>query len=123
MKDRIEQFHDLIFKKIYFRIPLGILVDLGLVNISMKTDAKFLFILERNMNKLFESTKKFAGIPAEPDALIQFHDRPDIAYQEITLTQNFDIYFSGIIRSETAARMEVLPAPYQQLFDVNKGIQ
>ena len=98
-------------------------MDLGLVNISMKTDAKFLFVLERNMNKLFESTKKFAAILAEPDALIQFHDRPDIAYQEITLTQNFDIYFSGIIRSETAARMEVLPAPYQQLFEVNKGIQ
>ena len=58
IKDRIEQFHDLIFKKNYFRIPLGILVDLGLVNFSMKTDTKFLFTLERNMNKLFESTKK-----------------------------------------------------------------
>ena len=27
------------------------------------------------MNKLFESTKKLAAIPSEPDALIQFHDR------------------------------------------------
>ena len=43
IKDRIEQFHDLIFKKNYFRIPLGILVDLGLVNFSMKTDTKFSF--------------------------------------------------------------------------------
>ena len=62
-------------------------------------------------------------ISSEPDALIQFHDQTYIAYQEITLTQNFDIYFSGIIRSETAVKMGVLPAPYQQLFEVNKGIQ
>ena len=74
IKDRIEQFHDLIFKKNYFRIPLGILVDLGLVNFSMKTDTKFLFTLERNMNKLFKSTKNLAAIPSEPDALILFHD-------------------------------------------------
>ena len=123
IKDRNAQFHDLILNKNYFRIPLDISLDLCLVNVSMKTDTKFLFTLERNMNKLFESTKKLAAIPGEPDALIQFHNRPYIAYQEITLTQNFDIYFSGIIRSETAVRMGVLPAPYQQLFEVNKGIQ
>ena len=98
-------------------------MDLGLVNFSMKTDTKFLFTLERNMYKLFESTKRLAAIPSEPDALIQFHNRPYIAYQEIILTQNFDIYFSGIIRSETSVRMGVLPAPYQQLFEVNKVIQ
>ena len=45
---------------------------------------------------------KLAAIPDEPDACIQFHDWPYIAYQEITLTKNFDIYFNGIIRSETA---------------------
>ena len=71
------------------------------------------------MNKLFKSTKNLAAIPSEPDALILFHDRPYIAYQEIRLTQNF----SGIIRSETAVRMGVFPAPYQQFFEVNKGIQ
>ena len=91
IRDRIAQFHDLIFKKNHFHIPLGILVNLGLVNFAMKTDTNFLFTLERNMNKLFESTKKLAAIPSEPEALIQFHDRPYIAYQEITLTQNFDI--------------------------------
>ena len=49
------------------------LVDLGLINFSMKTDAKFLFTLQRNMNKPFETTKKAAAIPDEPDVLIQFH--------------------------------------------------
>ena len=48
------------------------LVDLGLINFAMKTDTKFLFTLQRNMNKLFETTKKVAAIPVVPDALIQF---------------------------------------------------
>ena len=47
----------------------------------MKSDTKFLFTLERNMNKRSESTKNLAAIPSEPDALIQFHDRPYIAFQ------------------------------------------
>ena len=99
------------------------LVDLGLINFAMKTDTKLLFTLQRNLNKLFETTKKAAAIPDEPDALIQFHDRPYISYQEISLTKTFDVYLSGILRSETALRMGVLPAPYQQLFEINKGMQ
>ena len=99
------------------------LVDLGLINFAMKTDTKLLFTLQRNLNKLFETTKKAAAIPYEPDALIQFHDRPYISYQEISLTKTFDVYLSGILRSETALRMGVLPAPYQQLFEINKGTQ
>ena len=63
------------------------LVDLGLINFAMKTDTKFLFTPPRNMNKLFETTKKAAAIPDEPDALIQFHDRPCISYQETTSQQ------------------------------------
>ena len=50
-----------------------------------------------------------------------FHDRPYISYQEISLTKTFDVYLSGILRSETALRMGVLPAPYQQLFEINRG--
>ena len=58
----------------------------------MKTDTKFLFTLQRNINKLFESKKnKLASIPDEPDACIQFHGRPYFASQEITPTKNFDI--------------------------------
>ena len=99
------------------------LVDLGLINFAMKTDTKLLFTLQRNLNKLFETTKKAAAIPDEPDALIQFIDRPYISYQEISLTKTFDVYLSGILRSETALRMGVLPAPYQQLFEINKATQ
>ena len=75
------------------------------------------------MNKLFETTKKAAAIPDEPDACIQFHDQPYISYQEISLTKTFDVYLSGILRFETALRMGVLPALCQQLFEINKGTQ
>ena len=82
---RIGEFKEYFFKKNYFHISLGFLVDLGLVNFVMKTSTKFLFMLERNMNRLFESNAKVDNISADPDALIQFHDRPYIAYQEINL--------------------------------------
>ena len=107
----------------YYSIPLGILVHLGLVNFAMKTETKFLFTLQRNMNKLFETTKKSVVIPDVPDAFVQFHDQPYISYQEISLSKTFDVYLSGILRSETALRMDVLPAPYQQLFEINRGTQ
>ena len=99
------------------------LVDLGLVNFAIKIDTKFLFTLQRSMNKLFETKKKAATIPDEPDVLIQFHDRPYTSYQEISLTKTFNVYLSGILRSETTLRMGTLPAPYQQLFEINKGTQ
>ena len=89
----------------------------------MKTDTKFLFSLQRNMNKLFETRVKADSIPDEPDALIQFHDWPYIAYQEVNLPETFDIYLSGVLRSQTALRMGVLPSPYQQMFEINKGMQ
>ena len=75
------------------------------------------------MNKSFETNKKAATIPDAPDALIQFHDRPYIAYEEINLTKTMDIYLSGILRSEQALRMGVLPSPYQQEFEIATGTQ
>ena len=68
----------------------------------MKTDTKIIITLERNMKKLFESNKKVVTIPTDPVALIQIYDRPYISYQEISLTKQADIYFTGILRSETA---------------------
>ena len=98
-------------------------VNFGLVNFSMKTNTKIIPTLERNMNKLFESNRKLAVIPDNPNTLIQIYDRPYISYQEINLTKSADIYFNGILRSETALRQGVLPSPYQQLFEINTGTQ
>ena len=123
LTERLDKLTDWIsFKKIY-RIPLGLIVDLGLINFCVKTDTKFLITLERDMNKLFETNKKAASIPDEPDALIQFHDRPYIAYEETNLTKTMDIYLSGILGSEQALRMRVLPSPYQQEFEIATGMQ
>ena len=89
----------------------------------MKTDNRIIITLERKFNKLFESNKKVTTIPTEPDALIQIYDRPYISYQEINLTKGADIYFTGILRSETALRQGALESPYQQEFEVNTGTQ
>ena len=78
------------------------LCDLGKVNFAVTTNTKIVLTLERNMNKLFESNKKVAAIPDNPDALINVYDRPCISYQEINLTQQASLYGTGILRSETA---------------------
>ena len=120
---RIAQLKDYIFEKHVYRIPLSLIVDLGLVNFAMKTDTKILITLERDLNKLFETNVKAAAIPTEPNAIINIYDRPYISYQELNLTKTADIYLSGTLRSETALRQDVLPSPYQQLFEINKGTQ
>ena len=74
------------------------------------------------MNKLFESNKKVTANPDSPDALIQIYDRPYISYGEINLTKSADVYFNGILRSETALRQGILPSPYQQLLEINTGM-
>ena len=123
LTNRIAQLKNYIFEKHVYRIPLSLIVDLGLVNFAMKTDTKILITLERDLNKLFETNVKAAAIPTEPDAIINIYDRPYISYQELNLTKTADIYLSGILRSETALRQGVLPSPYQQLFEINKGTQ
>ena len=120
---RLAQLKNHVFEKNVYRIPLTLLCDLGKVNFAMKTDTRIIITLERNINKLFESSKKVAAIPHNPDALIQIYDRPYISYQEISLTQGADIYFTRILRSETALRQGVLESPYQQVFEVNTRTQ
>ena len=124
IKNQIQiQLKDYLFEKNVYRIPLTLVCHLGKVNFAMKTDTRIIITLERNMNKLFESNKKVASIPDNPDALIQIYDGPYISYQEISLTKGADIYFTGILRSETALRQGVLESPYQQVFEVNTGTQ
>ena len=117
----LAQLKDYIFERHVYRIPLILIVDLGLVNFSVKTDTKIILTLDKNMNKLFEPNKTVTTIPDSPDALIQFYDRPYISYQEINFTKGADLYFTGVLRSETALMQGVLPSPYQQLFDVDTG--
>ena len=112
-----------VFKKNEYRIPVDLLVDLGLCNFSVQTDTKITITLERNYNRLFESNKKVSAIPDNLEGDIQFHDRPYISYQEITLTSVMETYLQTILRSESGLRMGVLPSPFQQLFEINTGSQ
>ena len=89
--------------------------DLGRINFAEKTDTRIILTLERNLNKLFETNKKAATIPENPDAFINIYDRPYISYPEINLTQQADLYGTGILRSETALRQGV----YQYLLNKN----
>ena len=83
----------------------------------------FYLLYKEVWTNFLKQKKKAATIPDKPDVLIQFHDRPYTSYQEISLTKTFNVYLSGILRSETTLRMGTLPAPYQQLFEINKGTQ
>ena len=91
------------------------LCDLGRVNFAEKTDTRIILTLERNLNKLFETNKKAAAIPENPDAFINIYDRLYISYPEINLTQQADLYGTGILRSETTLRQGV----YQHLLNKN----
>ena len=120
---RLKELKAHLFKRWVYKIPLLYLCDLGKVNFAISTDTKIVLTLERNMNKLFESNKKVAAIPDNPNALINVYDRPYISYQEINLTHQAVLYGTGILRSETALRHGILPAPFQQEFEISTGTQ
>ena len=80
-------------------------------------------MLESNMNKLFESNAKVTAIPRVPDAQILYHDTLYISHQQITLDENFQVYFNATLRSKMALRTGVQFSPYQQSFEVNVSTQ
>ena len=120
---RIKEFAPILKTETVYRIPLLYLCELGKVNFSINTDTRFIITLQGNLNKLFESNKKVNAIPDNPDAFIKFFARPYISYQETSLTQQAGLYQNGILRSRTALRQGVLPAPFQQEFEVAVGTQ
>ena len=121
---RLNNLHDHTFLKNEYRIPIGLITDLGLCNFPVQTDTRVIITLERNLDKLFEDVKKRAAVPTtDPDASIKFWDRPYIDYQEITLTSVWETYLKEILSNENAVRMGVLPNPFQQTFEVATGAQ
>ena len=64
-------------------MPLGYLLSLGLINFAYQLDTRFIFTLETNLNRLFESNAK-ANIPDAPDDQIIFYGTPYISYPQIT---------------------------------------
>ena len=72
---------------------------------------------------MFEDNAKVDAIPDNPDASIEFWDKPYIDYQEISLTAAWEAYLKTIQRIEAALRMGVLPNPFQQTFEIATGSQ
>ena len=98
---RVTDFFRLLGRKIYYRIPLGIFTSLGLVNFPHKIDTRFLFTLESNLNRSFETNAKLHNIPNESDAQVIFHGTPYISYPQIILDDNFLVYLNTILRSRS----------------------
>ena len=97
LDDRIDKFHDLLGKKKICRIPLRLLIYLGLVNFPISFDTRYTFTLERDLNRLFESKKKVNTIPG-PDTKIIILEMPFISYPVIQLNGHFELYFNSVLR-------------------------
>ena len=48
---------------------------------------------------------------------------PYVSYQQITMDENFQVYFNAILCSKKVLRTGVQFSPYQQSFEVNIGTQ
>ena len=99
------------------------MTSLGLVNFPHKIDTRFLFTLESNLNRSFETNAKLHNISNESDAQVIFHGTPYISYPQITLDDNFLVYLNTILRSRSALRTGVFLSPYQQSLEINLGTQ
>ena len=115
-----------------YRIPLKYLVDLGLVNLPTEFDVQFIFNLEKNKSKLFESRKKIANLTIgaaaplptdEPDADVHYYGSPYLQYEQIKLSDTFDKYVSKALRSKRALRTGIKPMPFKKTFEINTGSQ
>ena len=120
---RVTNFLGLIERKIYYRIQLGFFTSLGLVNFPYKIDTRFLFTLQNNLNRLFETNAKLDNIPSEPDAQIIFHDTRYISYPQITLDDNLLASLNAILRSRSPLRTGVILSPYQRSSEINVETQ
>ena len=92
-------------KKIYYRIPLGFFISIGLVNfphifIQIRKQPKQII---RNKRKTWQYTKR-----TRPDTSIIFHKTPYTSYPQITLDDNFLAYLNAILRSHSVLRTRVI---------------
>ena len=78
LTERVTKCQEIIKTENIYKIPLKFLSDLGLINFPFKFNTKFIFTLETNMNRLFESNAKLALILGTVDAEIIFTSTPYI---------------------------------------------
>ena len=101
LTDRTTKFQNIIKVDAVYRISLKFFVDLGLVSFPFKFNTKFVFTLEKNLNKLFETNLKTQtnAVPKDIDAEIIFHSAPYIQYEQFQLDDNFRTYLETALRT------------------------
>ena len=92
------------------------------MNFSIAFNTRFIFTLEQDLNKLFESKTK-VNTTAEPDPKMIVYEAPFISYPQIKLNENFEVYFNSTLRSKKALRTGIQMMPYQQPFEINVSTQ
>ena len=94
------------------------MVSLGLANLPIKFDTKFTFVLETDVNRLFE--KKYSGCCHNCSrCAISLHDRAYVQYKQNRLDENFRQYFEEIIMANKTLRTKMQKAPYQKTYKIN----
>ena len=99
------------------------LIDLGLVNFSVKFDTKLVFILKTDMTKLFELNAKKANQPADVDSEVIFYSAPYIQYEETKLNDNYRADLQTTMTSEHALKSGTKKTPYQKSYELNIGVK
>ena len=108
-----------------YRIPLGFLCDLGLVNQCFKFNTKCILMLETEMQKLFETNvnQNADALLRTLDANIVFTGARNIMYQQFQLDGNFKTYLKGTMHSKQVLRTGIKPTLYQLLFKLVAGTE
>ena len=123
LTERITKFQNIIKEENVHKIPLKLLVDLGLGNFPFKFNTKFLFTLEANINRLFESNAKMEAIPNTVDAEIIFYFAHYIFYEQFQLEDNFCTYLEKTLISNRALSTGTKSTAYQRSYEINTGVQ
>ena len=80
---RIQKFQDQLKNERVYRVSFKFLFNFGLVNQSVKFNTKFTFMLEREMNKLFETNANDANPLVAVDVDIILTLAPYLQYEQI----------------------------------------
>ena len=125
LTDRIAKFQKQLKNEYVYRIPLKLLCRIGLVNQCFRFNTKFVLTLETDMQKLFETNTNQStdALPTSIDADIVFTGVRHIMCEQFQLDDNFKTYLEGTIQSEHVLRTRIKRAPYQESFELVRGIE
>ena len=102
-----------------YKIPLKFLCSLGLVNHCVKSNTKFTFTLETEMNKLFETNVNDANPLVIVDTDITLTLAPYLQYEQIELDPYFRAYLESTLTANSFLRTDIQKISDQKTFEIN----